>query len=87
MATMPAVKSLPPSPISVTFSRSSRTSFSSLGSARRTSSPREMAGFDIPPPPKAGPGVLTLGQVLDQEHAEGIPVTVEVSVTVHEGRE
>jgi len=41
-----------------------------------------MTGFSIPPPPKLGPGVLTLGQVLDREKQEGIPMMVEVKVTV-----
>lgn len=46
-----------------------------------------MSGFDIPPPPKLGPGVLTLGQVLDREKAEGVPMTIEVVITVQQGIE
>lgn len=75
----------PLSPTYSTFSRDSRASFSSLSlrSARRTSSsPREMTGFSIPPPPKTAPGVLTLGQVLDGEKAADGPMAVEVVVTV-----
>lgn len=72
--------------MSAQFSRSSRASLSSISSiSRRTSSPREMTGFSIPPPPKLGPGVLTLGQVLDREKQEGIPMMVEVRVSVDEG--
>jgi hypothetical protein len=41
-----------------------------------------MMGFNIPPPPKLGPGVLTLGEVLDREKYGGIPKTVEVEVKV-----
>jgi hypothetical protein len=46
-----------------------------------------MTGFNIPPPPKLGPGVMTLGQVLDRENAAGIPMRVEVLVTVDENVE
>jgi len=46
-----------------------------------------MAGFNIPPPPKLDPSVLTLGQVLDREKQEGIPITIEVMVTVDEAGE
>lgn len=66
---------------------------------RRPSTPRDITGFIIPPPPKLAAGTLTLGEVLDREARErekasggrevanvqgGVRMTVEVLVVVDE---
>lgn len=43
-----------------------------------------MTGFNIPPPPRLGPGVMTLGQAMERD---GAGITVEVMVTVDEAAE
>jgi hypothetical protein len=81
---------LPSSPLSPGTARSI---------SRRPSTPRDITGFIIPPPPKLAAGTLTLGEMLDREARErdkasggrevpnvqgGVRMTVEVLVVVDE---
>ncbi|TYJ54938.1 hypothetical protein B9479_004350 [Cryptococcus floricola] len=64
--------SLPPSPASPSV-------------ARRPSTPRDITGFFIPPPPKLAPGRKTLGEMMDELEKRGEGVNVEVEVLVQIG--
>lgn len=52
--------------------------------ARRPSTPRDITGYTILPPPKLAPGRKTLGEMMDELEREGqAGVNVEVEVSVH----
>ncbi|XAO23423.1 hypothetical protein I312_102201 [Cryptococcus bacillisporus CA1280] len=52
--------------------------------ARRPSTPRDITGFTILPPPKLAPGRKTLGEMMDELERKGqAGVNVEVEVSVH----
>ncbi|OXB38539.1 hypothetical protein LQV05_002642 [Cryptococcus neoformans] len=52
--------------------------------ARRPSTPRDIAGFTILPPPKVAPGRKTLGEMMDDLERKGqAGVNIEVEVLVH----
>lgn len=51
---------------------------------RRPSTPRDIAGFTILPPPKVAPGRKTLGEMMDDLERKGqAGVNIEVEVLVH----
>lgn len=64
--------------------RSSPNPLLTIYVARRPSTPRDIGGFTIPPPPKLAPGRKTLGEMMDDLERKGkAGVNIEVEVLVH----